>query len=240
MDVFNSKVRIKIGIDLTFASGQPTGVERYVFNLLNSLIDLRPTWSYRVFCYPGQESLIRDRLKMRSNLHFYKIRYPVRLFELAKRFRVPLVNRSFPNMDIAIFPAFQLLPIRATRKIVFIYDLSFERFPEYGDVSTVKGLRQRVINSAKNADHVVTISEFSKAEIIDQYKIRPDKISVIYPAVDGQAITPTSEENRELVLNKYDLRSNYLLFVGTIEPRKILLVSSMRLKLLRARNLTCF
>lgn len=70
------------------------------------------------------------------------------------------------------------------------------------------------------ADHVVTISEFSKSEIVQHFDIDKHRISVVPLGVDDRFFSPLTENEMYDVLSKYQLPENYFLFIGTLQPRK--------------------
>jgi len=74
--------------------------------------------------------------------------------------------------------------------------------------------------SIKKASNIVTISEFSKSEICGYYGVPAERISVVNPAIDHNIFFPRDKTNSEKVKNKYGIKTNYILSVCTIEPRK--------------------
>ena len=72
----------------------------------------------------------------------------------------------------------------------------------------------------KWADHVITISEFSAEEIHEHFLIPREKISVIPLGVDEQCFNRVSEQKKSEVLERYNLPSEYFVFIGTLQPRK--------------------
>ena len=69
------------------------------------------------------------------------------------------------------------------------------------------------------ASHIITVSEFMRNEIIEQLGIHPDTITAIHEAPDGN-FYPRSKTDIEAILERYRLPREYVLFVGTLEPRK--------------------
>ena len=72
----------------------------------------------------------------------------------------------------------------------------------------------------KWADHVITISEFAAEEIHEHFSIAREKISVIPQGVDEQCFNRVSEQKKREVLERYNLPSQYFIFIGTLQPRK--------------------
>lgn len=74
--------------------------------------------------------------------------------------------------------------------------------------------------STQWADHIVTISEFSKREIVEHFGVPEERVSVVPLGVAECHFEPISETNRKQVLERHGLPSRFLLFVGTLQPRK--------------------
>ena len=71
-------------------------------------------------------------------------------------------------------------------------------------------------------DHIITVSEFSKSEIIAGYNIPADKISVVYNGITD-AYKPVSEEQKKLTRDRYTKGRPYFVYLGAIHPRKNIL-----------------
>lgn len=73
---------------------------------------------------------------------------------------------------------------------------------------------------ARSAQQIITISEFSKADIVHYFGIPPERISMNYLGVDATIAEPVAPEKKASVLARYGLRPGFFIFVGTIQPRK--------------------
>jgi alpha-1,3-rhamnosyl/mannosyltransferase len=92
--------------------------------------------------------------------------------------------------------------------------------PEWAS-SSFRALKNALWKKATTwADHVVTISEFSKSEIVKHFDIDAGRISVVPLGVDVRFFSPLMENEMNGVLSKYQLPENYFLFIGTLQPRK--------------------
>ncbi|MEI9476730.1 MAG: glycosyltransferase family 1 protein [Deltaproteobacteria bacterium] len=96
--------------------------------------------------------------------------------------------------------------------ILTIYDLSFVRHPEWHPPDRVKHFEKYCLRKLPQVDTIITISEFSRKEIINLLNVRPEKIYVTPLGVD-RAFTPGTQQIRELP-------DRYILFLGNLEPRK--------------------
>ena len=103
--------------------------------------------------------------------------------------------------------------------IVTMLDLIFLRFPEYFPVYDRNYYKHIFRKSALRADHIISISEATKADLVSYFHVQPEKISVIYPAVD-EGLSALDETCLASIKSKFKLPDNYVLYVGNIEPRK--------------------
>ena len=106
--------------------------------------------------------------------------------------------------------------------VVTIHDLSLFTQPQTHEDDNVKRGKRRMPLMARRATRIIAPSEFTKRETIEHLGIREDKIRVIFEAArEGMKPLPLGE--CQTVFAKYNIRPPYLLYVGTIEPRKNLL-----------------
>ncbi len=112
-------------------------------------------------------------------------------------------------------PRFKGIPVLAT-----LMDAIPLSNPEWAS-SSFRALKNALWKKATTwADHVVTISEFSKSEIVKHFDIDAGRISVVPLGVDVRFFSPLMENEMNGVLSKYQLPENYFLFIGTLQPRK--------------------
>jgi len=112
---------------------------------------------------------------------------------------------------------------RGIKSVVTIHDLIFMRFPEYfGPVSRAI-YRAKVKYACRIADKIIAISERTKKDLVELLNIPADNITVIYQGCDNSFKSIASDSQKRSVLEKYNLPSEFILSVGTIEKRKNLL-----------------
>lgn len=219
---------MKIGIDIrVLGKGRRTGVEDYTINLLSHLLPKDKSIKYRLF-YNGFKKPNLDYIFLKSpNIKLKELRIPNRIFDLFLRFlKFPKIDKLIGGVDIFLSPHFLLAPVSGkTKTIIVFYDLSFVRFPEF--FSLPKLLWHKFIypkTQARKADLIIAISRSTRDDLVSLYKIKPEKIKVLYPGIDKKfKPAPKNDSNLERVKDKYNLPKNFILYFGTIEPRKNLL-----------------
>ncbi|MCJ7602521.1 MAG: glycosyltransferase family 4 protein [Desulfobulbaceae bacterium] len=100
-----------------------------------------------------------------------------------------------------------------------VYDLSLMRFPQTHPLDRVLFFDFFFKRRIQYATHILTISNYIRREIIDYFGI-DDKCASFVPLAPAACFTPMAEHRVEAVRSKYHVPVNYLLFAGTIEPRK--------------------
>jgi glycosyltransferase involved in cell wall biosynthesis len=104
--------------------------------------------------------------------------------------------------------------------VMSVMDMSFERFPELFAAKDLHQLQNWTRYSAKNAAKILTISEASKSDIIKFYGISKDKIVVTYLGVRQEWKIENGKLKMDILKDKYKITKPYILFVGTLQPRK--------------------
>jgi glycosyltransferase involved in cell wall biosynthesis len=211
-----------IGIDASRAiTAAPTGTETYTRELVRALLACDRENSYRLYTrapktaslhslFPGGADFIPGNVDVRA------IPFP----RLWTHVRLALEMLLHPP-DLLFVPAHVLPPIRPRRSLVTIHDLGHLRFPE------AYPPRQRLYHmwatqwNARQATRILADSEATRDDLVQFCKIQETKISVVYPAFDAQLYQPISDGTRIAeTRGRYHLDQEYVIAVGTIQPRK--------------------
>lgn len=119
-----------------------------------------------------------------------------------------------PNYNL--FKAYKDIP-----SVLIVHDLSHVRYPQFHPKDRVEYFDKNLQKSIKSAKKVIAISHFTKDEIIKLGYATDEKIEVIYNGVNDGFKPIALHANKDEFFQKYDLEEkNYILFVGTFEPRK--------------------
>lgn len=104
--------------------------------------------------------------------------------------------------------------------VTTVHDLSWVHFPDYLPAQRLHWLRSQMPHTFKTATQILTVSELVRQEIIERFAVSPDRVHAVYLAADAR-FHPRSAAQTQPVLDRYGLRhGQYVLYVGTIEPRK--------------------
>lgn len=138
----------------------------------------------------------------------------------------PLSSNDFDEKVNLIHATDHLVPIVSDIGVVAsIMDAIPLSHPEYlGSQNVASVLKYKLwANVTRRADRVITISDYSRAEISKHFKIPADKISVVPLGVDARFFEKIDELDRALVKKKFGIPDQFLITVGTLQPRKNLL-----------------
>ncbi|MFA6119461.1 MAG: glycosyltransferase family 1 protein [Parachlamydiales bacterium] len=146
-----------------------------------------------------------------------------RIYSIKEQIFLPF---KIPKCDIFFSPHFNIpiFKIKAEKRLVTIHDAFHLAF--FSKLSFFEKIYAKfIINLAiKKSDKIITVSKFSKDEIIKYTNADPNKIFVIYNAVNTKIFSRTDDQERILeVINKYNLTNSYFLFVGNLKPHKNLM-----------------
>lgn len=132
--------------------------------------------------------------------------------------RLPLDLWLHRRVDLFFSPGHYLPSISPVPMVSTIMDLAYERFPDYFRTKDRYQLQVLTRWGVKMARHVFAISEATRQDLISLYKKPAEDITVIYPAVSS--LEPLKENVVQHHLKQLGIQGPYVLFVGTLQPRK--------------------
>ncbi|MGI8826077.1 MAG: glycosyltransferase family 4 protein [Chloroflexota bacterium] len=103
--------------------------------------------------------------------------------------------------------------------VVTVHDLAFLRYPELFARQKALYLKAAVKISVRRADQIIAVSENTRNDLIDLMDVRPDRVSVIHHGVD-RSFRPLESRDFAATRARLDQKRPYVLYVGTLEPRK--------------------
>lgn len=212
---------MKIGIDARFFGPFGKGLGRYTQKLVEYLEKVDTENQYIV--YLRKENF--DDYQP-SNPNFKKQLADYQWYTIKEQREMPKLLNS-ENFDLVHFPHFNVPIFYKGPFVVTIHDLIITNFPTT-KATTLGPLMYKfkqigynyVIRKAvRKAKKVITVSGYSKSEIVRYFKMQPDKIVVTYEASDFNKDV-CSIEDPAYLKNKYNIDHGYWLYVGNAYPHK--------------------
>ncbi len=210
-----------ITLDLSAAVHRRAGLGRYAASLayaLKSLIPDELAFFYNaeqgVEPLPGLEKLPTSTV----TLGYKPWRMAVWLGQLA---HTPF-NRLVPDATLFHATEHLLMPLRNVPTVLTVHDLIFHHLPQHHKPLNRWYLDRTMPLYCRRANHIIAVSEATRRDLIDIYQVPAEKVTVVLEAADPR-FRPPSAATLKAVRARYKLPEAYVLYVGTIEPRKNLI-----------------
>ena len=191
------------------------GIGTYIRNLLRHLARIDRETEYVLLC---QEPDMGVAATLGEN--FRAVLEPSDNYSIAEQVHVPWVlMREKP--DVYHAPHYVLPVAIRSRSVVTIHDCIHLMFPQYlPNRAAYAYARGAMWSAARRSDRILTVSEASKRDILHFFNVPPDKISVVYNAIDERIWEEPAPEDIERVRERFQLDQRFVLYAGTIKPHK--------------------
>jgi len=205
---------LRIAIDAHSVGAKLGGNESYAINLIEALAQIDRTNDYTLYVTTNEaHDRFQNRwpnFKVRSTLpHTPLIRIPLTLSAELRKNPVDVLHVQFTA------PPFCPCPV-----VVSIHDLSFEHLPQTFNRRSRTQLRLTVRHSARRAARILSLSEHTRRDIIETYGINEDHVDAI-PLAAPEHFAPVRDyAELQRVRHNYGIDGDYILSVGSIQPRK--------------------
>jgi glycosyltransferase involved in cell wall biosynthesis len=209
---------MSIYFDVSAAVHHRAGLGRYADSLVRELSGMIPD---RLKVFYNQERGVEplrglEHLPSRTvSLGYKPWRMAVWMGQLA---RLPF-NRLIPGAGLFHATEHLLMPLWDVPTVLTIHDLIPQLLPEHHKPLNRWYLNWTMPLYCRRADHIIAVSEATRRDLLATYHLPPDKVTVIHEAASPR-FHPQPESVQERVRKAYGLPKDYLLYVGTIEPRK--------------------
>ena len=191
---------MRIAIDIQSTLGNKTGIGYYTDNLVEQLLKLDKQNEYFLFNCGGGDLRTHKRV-------------------LWEQFHIP-VKSFLDKIDLLHSPGFSPPVLKPRKLICTVHDLIGMIFPQnLGSVSRFYWSKL-LPYAVSRADAIIADSECTKNDIIKYLNVKPENIRVIYLAADDSFKVVSDISLLSGVRQKYKIPANFILSVGTIEPRK--------------------
>lgn len=183
-----------------------------------SLISGKPENNYTILL---SSKPLPDLPKQRLNWK-YKILKPGRLWT---RIAIPIYyHLAKIKPDVILSPTHYIPRFIKAKRVPVIFDLAFIHFPEMFKKDDLYKLTNWTKTSILESAHIITISQSSKKDIIETYKVPEKKVTVSYPGYNDEVFRLIKDQDKiEQIREKYKVVGDYIIYIGTVQPRKNLL-----------------
>lgn len=215
---------MKIAIDISQIVYEGTGVANYTKELVSHLLILDKENEYILFGVsfgrlPVLEQYFRTVADLNYRVSTKFLPVPERLVNTIWN-KLHLINIESIIGKIDIFHSSDWLqPPTAAKKVTTVHDLIIYKFPEVSHPYIVETQTKRMFWVKRECDKILADSLATKNDLINVLHFAEGKIDVVYPGID-EIFKPVSSEEKKRIKQRYDLFDDYILTVGTVEPRK--------------------
>ena len=197
----------------SFLNKNYTGIGRYTSQLIQSLSEIDQTNQYLLYTPKRFFSPQKKFPRIPARNFFLKI----------DRFSRG-VDKTVGMMDLYHSPSPETLPhLNATKIVVTVHDLIFKTYPQGHTPSAIAAAEDQFRGILEKAAKIICCSQSTLNDLHHYFKIDPKKTDLIYQGVNQNDFYPLDEKEEKLAeqtIRSKGIECPYILFVGTIEPRK--------------------
>lgn len=222
--MFHATCFMKIGIDIRLIGKKRTGDEVVIFNLVKEFGQISTDHEFKLYTDVTNRETLGEIAKSLGIVG--KKNFNIVSLKTSSRFAWNFwaLGKYLRNNPIDVFHTQYITPWfvpKSIKIVTIIHDISFNFFPKFIKFSDLFFLRLLIPLSLRRADKIIGVSEFTKNEIIKFYKIDGNKVDWIHNSI-GQNFIDANFSADELakVREKYNLPEKFILYIGTLQPRK--------------------
>ncbi|MFL2565442.1 MAG: glycosyltransferase family 4 protein [Parvicellaceae bacterium] len=191
------------------------GIGWYSFEILKRLIKLMPSHQF-IFFYDRKTTFLISGENITNIIISPPARHPF-LFKIWFNFLLPKAFKKH-QIDLFFSPDGFVSLNADIHQVGVIHDLNFEHYPEDLPKNILKYYKKYMPLFAQKANKVITVSNYSKNDIVNKYKVNSEKIKVIYNG-GNEIFKPLSEEKTKIFQTNNSNRP-YFIYVGSLHKRK--------------------
>lgn len=217
---------MKIAIDCSKAVNEKAGIARYTWEIASLLPKLYKHDNFFYFANfisskKEKTTIFKKIVNNNKNVISKQYSLPGQIKEKIFPSSFSLLNYLIKNYDI--YHAVDFLSFDKSLKIpqvVTVHDLTVVLFPQHQG-KKISDAHTKILKSAcQNSDKIIAVSEATKQDIVKHFSILPEKITVTHLGYQERFKKISDQLTIKKTLSKYKINFPYILFVGTIEPRK--------------------
>lgn len=219
---------MKIGLDCSGALlGERTGVGNYSHQLIFALSRIDKVNEYVLYpffysIFLGSANNINLPRKDNFRIAFESTPYLLSKFLMIRAVPSFIKEKMLGDIDVVHSMNFSIPKFRTKKKklVATIYDLTVMTHPECHRKANVDFCLKGIKDAARYADQIIAISEHTKNDLMHYMKVPEERITVTYLAAGSDYYQISDPVILNSTAKKYKLPDNYILFIGSLEPRK--------------------
>lgn len=213
---------MKLGLELQSCLKNKSGIGIYTYELTKRLQQYKDLeLNGHIFNFINRNDISKDLEGIEIEKKICSL-FPYGVYRRIWNY-IPIKYNWLFNDKADIYHFFNfIVPPRVNGKVITtVYDMTYKLYPETMDKNNLKRLNDDMEYSVNRSDKIITITESSKKDIIKFLDINPSKIEIIPCGVDYNTFNRVLCDEQKLnVRKKYNLPQDYILYMGTLEPRK--------------------
>jgi glycosyltransferase involved in cell wall biosynthesis len=212
---------MRVGVDIGSLASPRTGVGNYCYYLLNHLNQTGLGLELHGLAVRLGRFAASD---VPGPIPFRHIRMPARaMYTVWNTFHFPAADRLLDGIDVFHATNYVLPPLSRARGVLTVHDLAFLAVPHLCSPRIVRIFSRSIRAHAARADRVIAVSEATKRDVVERLQVDPAKVSVTYQGASKVFQPIPKEEALARLARQHGISGPFILFVGTLEPRKNLL-----------------
>ncbi len=205
-----------------------TGIGRYAYNLVKSLSEIDRENEYWLYAQKKYFDFKRTVPRVEAENFSVKVDW----------FGQGL-SKILNPVDIYHAPSPEFISMPNTKIIVTVHDLVYKTYPEGHTPQTRETTEKQLTQIVDQADRIICCSQSTINDLRQYFPLKDGQVRLVYQGVDKNIFFPLKDEDRQQArqaLAKRGIPESFLLFVGTIEPRKNLQNLLLALSILKKKN----
>jgi glycosyltransferase involved in cell wall biosynthesis len=207
---------MKVGIDIHSIGSQKGGNETYYRELIKELVKIRSEHTFLFYHSSPEITKYVTPSDQFGLKHIFPSHRTLRI-----PFSMPL-RAHLDNLDL-FHAQFIVPPFLKCKTVTTIPDIAFEHYPQFFSAYQRTWSKALIRGSAKKADHIITVSEYSKKDLVETYGIREDKITVTYEGAGKEFVPLDQQKAKNEIARKYRIDGDFILYLGRLQARKNLM-----------------
>jgi len=209
---------MNIGFSAFVLQGGRSGVASYIRELIRHLQQEDPVSHYDIMMPLRETDLIKlTAPNFQKSLYSNFVSHPV--VNIAWHNTVLPIIGKIRKFDLLHVPSYRRIPLRKSCPVVAtVHDVATLSMDAKYDAARMFYNRRIVPSQIHNADHIITVSHYSKKDIVERVGVAPEKITVLYSGINHQIFQPAEKTAaRAQLAEKYKLDQPFIIYVSRLE-----------------------